>query len=52
DAKLIPESDPPPSGTIPAAITTLANLQYLDLSYLDLVGSIPSLAPLTALTHL
>ncbi|CAI5534949.1 unnamed protein product [Closterium sp. Naga37s-1] len=51
DSKLFPESDPPPSGAIPASITTLATLQYLDLTYIDLVGPIPSLASLTALSH-
>ncbi|CAI5990180.1 unnamed protein product [Closterium sp. NIES-65] len=52
DAKLFSEVDPPPSGAIPASITSLATLQYLDLTYIDLVGSIPSLATLTRLTHL
>ncbi|CAI5480184.1 unnamed protein product [Closterium sp. Yama58-4] len=52
DAKQFSEVDPPPSGTIPASITSLATLQYLDLTYIDLVGSIPSLASLTRLTHL
>ncbi|CAI5498643.1 unnamed protein product, partial [Closterium sp. Naga37s-1] len=52
DAKQLSEVDPPPSGAIPASITNLATLQYLDLTYIDLVGSIPSLATLTRLTHL
>ncbi|CAI5505047.1 unnamed protein product, partial [Closterium sp. Naga37s-1] len=100
DAKLFSDADPPPSGAIPASITSLATLQYLsvtihppspstafilhapcpssvchsqpsiacsfafnplprpfpaptsDLTYIDLVGSIPSLATLTSLTHL
>ncbi|CAI7852590.1 unnamed protein product [Closterium sp. NIES-53] len=45
--------DPPPTGTIPAAITDLATLQYLDMTYsINLVGAVPSLSPLTRLTHL
>ncbi|CAI5510445.1 unnamed protein product [Closterium sp. Naga37s-1] len=52
DAKLFSNADPPPNGAIPASITSLATLQYLDLTYIDLVGSIPSLATLTGFTHL
>ncbi|CAI6002701.1 unnamed protein product [Closterium sp. NIES-65] len=52
DSKLFPELDPPLSGAIPASISSLAALQYLDLTYIDLVGPIPSLATLTSLTHL
>ncbi|CAI6011421.1 unnamed protein product [Closterium sp. NIES-65] len=51
DTRALP-IDPPPSGSIPASITNLATLQYLDLSYVDLEGPIPSLASLTRLTHL
>ncbi|CAI5503748.1 unnamed protein product, partial [Closterium sp. Naga37s-1] len=46
------EVHPPASGAIPASITTLATLQYLDLTYVNLVGPIPSLASLTGLTNL
>ncbi|CAI5462040.1 unnamed protein product [Closterium sp. Yama58-4] len=52
DAKLFSDADPLPSGAIPASITTLATLQYLDLTYIDFVGPIPSLASLTGLTYL
>ncbi|CAI5502231.1 unnamed protein product [Closterium sp. Naga37s-1] len=51
DTKAFP-LDPPLSGAIPAFITNLATLQYLDLSYVNLEGTIPSLASLTRLTHL
>ncbi|CAI5502211.1 unnamed protein product, partial [Closterium sp. Naga37s-1] len=45
--------DPPPTGAIPAAITDLTTLQYLDLTYgINLEGPMPSLASLTRLTHL
>ncbi|CAI5979258.1 unnamed protein product [Closterium sp. NIES-64] len=45
--------DPPPTGTIPAAITDLTTLRYLDLTYgINLEGPMPSLSPLTHLTHL
>ncbi|CAI5521212.1 unnamed protein product, partial [Closterium sp. Naga37s-1] len=40
------------SASIPASITSLATLHYLDLTNFDLVGPIPSLASLTGLTHL
>ncbi|CAI7881690.1 unnamed protein product [Closterium sp. NIES-54] len=45
--------DPPPTGTIPAAITDLVALQYLDLTYgINLAGAMPSLSSLTRLTYL
>ncbi|CAI5990165.1 unnamed protein product [Closterium sp. NIES-65] len=45
--------DPPPTGTIPAAITDLTTLRYLDVTYgINLEGPMPSLSPLTCLTHL
>ncbi|CAI5458259.1 unnamed protein product [Closterium sp. Yama58-4] len=51
--RLFSELDPPANGSIPASITTLAALQYLDLTYnIDPEGPIPSLATLTGLTHL
>ncbi|CAI6011471.1 unnamed protein product, partial [Closterium sp. NIES-65] len=52
DAKKFVEVDPPATGSIPASITALATLQYLDLTFTSLEGPIPSLATLTGLTHL
>ncbi|GJP55207.1 hypothetical protein CLOM_g14181 [Closterium sp. NIES-68] len=52
DSNEFPQSDSSPTGAMPAAISTLATLQHLDLTYINLVGTIPSLATLTSLTHL
>ncbi|CAI5509870.1 unnamed protein product [Closterium sp. Naga37s-1] len=46
-------SDSEPGGVVPASITRLSNLQFLDLTWgITLKGTLPSLATLTSLTYL